>query len=136
MPSPNLKRTKTSYAPTGPTVRAALEFATKSHHFKDFGSVYSGWPVDEMRKAAIALLEDRKVAAATFSFVTPEIENCRQPFIITFTPLANGNAPRVEIDIKSVDALRTQAKLYKSDSTAYAETRKPKRKGRRLDGTL
>ena len=136
MPSPRYKRTEITYEPTGPTVRAALDFAMKEPCFKGFGAAYHGWSADEMRKVAIALFEDRKVTSATFSSVTSEMENYRQPFVITFTPLANGYAPTVEIEIRSVEALRTQAKLYKADATAYAGTRKPKRTGRVIDDTL
>jgi hypothetical protein len=136
MPGPDFKRSETTYVPTGPTVRAALDFATKTPCFKGFGAAYAGWSADEMRKVAIGLFEDRKVTSATFSFVTPEMENYRQLFVITFTPLANGYAPTVEIEIKSVEELRTKAKLYKSDATAYAGTRKPKRTGRAIDDTL
>lgn len=135
MPLP-FKRSNATYSPTGPLTRGALDFATKSHCFKNFGSDYHGWSADDMRKAAIALFEAREVSSATFSFLVPEIENGRQLFIIMFRPCANGYVPRIEIEIKSVEELRTQARLYKSDVTAYAETRKPKRKGRRLGGTL
>lgn len=136
MPGPRYKRTEITYEPTGPVARAALDLATKSIFFHNFGTDSHLLPVDELRKMAIALFEDRKVASAIFSKVTPKTEHARQPFIITFTPMANGYAPTVEIEIKSVEALRTQAKLYKADATAYAGTRKPKSKGRVIDDTL
>lgn len=136
MPGLNYKRTEITYEPTGPIARAALDLANKPNCFHNFGTDSHLLDVDELRKMAIALFEDRKVASATFSKVTPKTEHAKQPFMITFTPMTNGYSPRVEIDVKSVDELRAQAKLYASDATAYSGTRKPKRKGRRLDDTL
>jgi hypothetical protein len=136
MPGPRYKRTDIKYEPTGPVARAALDFASEAACFKNFGANGHGLPADELRKLAIALFEDRQVASATLSKVTPKTEHARQPFTITFKPTANGYVPKIEIEIKSVKDLQTQAKLYKADSTAYSGTRKPKARRRNLDETL
>ena len=42
----------------------------------------------------------------------------------------------MEIRIKLLEELRTRVKLYPRDASAYAATRKPKRKTRAIDQTL
>ncbi len=76
------------------------------------------------------------MVTATFSTILPKVETARQPFIITFTPMENGCASTVEIDIESVDELRAKAKMYKADATAYSGIRKPKIKLRNIDKAL
>ncbi|WP_426105451.1 hypothetical protein [Massilia sp. TSP1-1-2] len=129
------KRINRAYSPHGNTVRAALDFATSIVCFHRFEPA-RGMPLEELRRKAIERFDDRQVVSATFSMVSPEGEEARQPFRIIFTSMADGHVPIVEVNIKSVVELRARAKLYRRDASAYSEVRKPRRKGRNLDKTL
>lgn len=133
MPEQEYKRKLRSYSLTGPTVRAALDFATKTSCFH-LGSDFQGLSVDELREKAIAMFEAREVNATTMSTITPENEFARQPFVVVFRPMANGFEPTVEINIKSIADLNARAKLYKVDATAYAGTLSPKSKTSKTTG--
>lgn len=108
-------------------VRAALDFATKSPYFHGFRNG-SAITVDEMRKDAIQRFENREVESAIFSWLVPFETEGRNVFTIVFKKMEAKYADILEIEIKSVTALKDQSKKYKADATIYSESeiRNPK----------
>lgn len=136
MNTSKLRRIERSYSPTGPMVRAALDFVAKWGVYHGFGPDFNELTQEGKAHAALQMFEARQVINATFSMCMPEREGCRQPFVITFAPRANGFSPEAKVDVESVAELRAQAKLYPRDSSAYSPIRKPRRKSRAIEKTL
>ena len=96
--------------------------------------------MDEMRKDAIQRFENREVESAIFSWLVPLETEGRNVFTIVFKKMGAEYVSTMEIEIKSVTALKDQSKKYEADATIYSESEirnpKPQPGNSALDKTL